>query len=203
MLIRRKISLDYLRNKPNIKLYQNLRFFKINSDTCNLGESYYNNNPEALVLDIGTNNGALLLYAALFPYKKLVGIDINKKGLKIAKKNLKMNKIKNFELIYGNFLDYNFLIKFDKILINPPYFTNQLQSNNKFLMNAKHDNLLPLDLLINKCSKILKDNGSIFIVHRVENLSLLNNEIKKNNLYFKEIKNYNKTFIAEIKRVVE
>ena len=70
-------------------------------------------------------------------------------------------------------------------------------------MNAKHDNLLPLDLLINKCSKILKDNGSIFIVHRVENLSLLNNEIKKNNLYFKEIKNYNKTFIAEIKKVVE
>ena len=203
MFIRRKISLDYFRNKPNIKLYQYLRFFKINSDTCNLGESYYNNNPEALVLDIGTNNGALLLYAALFPYKKLVGIDINKKGLKIAKKNLKMNKIKNFELIYGNFLDYNFLIKFDKILINPPYFTNQLQSNNKFLMNAKHDNLLPLDLLINKCSKILKDNGSIFIVHRVENLSLLNNEIKKNNLYFKEIKNYNKTFIAEIKRVVE
>ena len=71
------IVLDFLPNHENIKLYQDSEMFRINSDTYALGE-FIEVYKEDVVLDVGTNNGALLLYANMFHPKKLMGIDINK-----------------------------------------------------------------------------------------------------------------------------
>ena len=54
------ITLDYLPNHPEIKLYQDDKMIRINTDTQCLGE-FIKVYKEDTVLDIGTNNGALLL----------------------------------------------------------------------------------------------------------------------------------------------
>ena len=45
-----------------------------------------------IVLDIGTNTGALLLYASKFKPKKLIGIDINEKALELAKEKYEIKQ---------------------------------------------------------------------------------------------------------------
>ena len=78
--------LDYLPNHEEIKIYQDDEMFCINTDTMVLGE-FLDIKKKDIVLDIGTNTGALLLYASKFKPKKLIGIDINEKALELAKEN--------------------------------------------------------------------------------------------------------------------
>ena len=58
-------KLDYLCNS-DIKIYQDDDMFKMNSDTRHLGEFLDFKKNDYTILDVGCNNGALLLYA----YKK-------------------------------------------------------------------------------------------------------------------------------------
>ena len=88
------IRLDFLPNKEEIKLYQDDEMFCINTDTQVLGE-FLNIYKQDVVLEIGTNTGALLLYASKFNPKKMIGIDINEKALNLAKKNMELNNITN------------------------------------------------------------------------------------------------------------
>ena len=95
------IHLDFLPNHNDLKLYQDDEMFCINTDTMVLGEflEVYRND---VVLDIGTNTGALMLYASLFNPRRLVGIDINNKALELARKNMELNNVKNYELIHAD-----------------------------------------------------------------------------------------------------
>ena len=54
------LTIDYLPNHKEIKVYQDDTMFRINTDTMVLGE-FLEIYKEDTVLDIGTNNGALLL----------------------------------------------------------------------------------------------------------------------------------------------
>ena len=101
--------LDYLPNHEEIKIYQDDEMFCINTDTMVLGE-FLDIKKKDIVLDIGTNTGALLLYASKFKPKKLIGIDINEKALELAKENTKYHCFLNFCLhIVSCFLGGNYL----------------------------------------------------------------------------------------------
>ena len=79
------LTLDYLPNHIDIKIYQHKKMFRINTDTCLLGE-FLDFKDNLSVLDIGTNNGALLLYSSLLKPKNMVGIDLNSEALELAQK---------------------------------------------------------------------------------------------------------------------
>ena len=97
------LKLCFIPKHEDIKIYQSDELFKINTDTEVLGE-FLNIYREDTILDMGTNTGALLLYANLFNPKKLIGLEINPKALELAKKNLDMNNVKNYELIEGDII---------------------------------------------------------------------------------------------------
>ena len=63
------IRLDYLPYAKDIKIYQDDEIFRINTDTHLLGK-FIDIHRKDVVLDIGTNTGALMLYASLFDPKK-------------------------------------------------------------------------------------------------------------------------------------
>ena len=85
------LTLDYLPKHDNIKIYQSKNMFRINTDTTLLGEFIVIRNNDR-ILDIGTNNGALLIYASLQGRKcELNGIDINKEALEIARNHTSEN----------------------------------------------------------------------------------------------------------------
>ena len=201
------IRQDYIENHKELKIYQDTDMFLINTDTTVLGEfvEVYRNDT---VLDIGTNTGALLLYASRWKPKKLMGIDINSKALELAKKNMELNNINNYELILGNVLETS-ISPVDVIICNPPYFKTEEnnKSNNNYKNLAKHESILNLNNLIKCISKNLIDNGTLYFLYLTSRMDDCLIELRKNNLYPKVIKlvyddnkKYSNVFLVKCKK---
>lgn len=181
------ITLDYL-PKTNIQLYQDDEMIRINTDTEVLGEflEVYRND---IVLDMGTNQGALLLYASRFNPKKLIGLEINQRGCDLAKRNMELNNISNYEIINGDIITYT-STPVDVIICNPPYFKTDPHNkgDNKFLAIAKHEGDLTLDKLIASIKRNLKDNGTLYFLFMTPRLDEVLAELNKNNIIPKVLK---------------
>lgn len=182
------IRLDYIPKHENLKIYQDTDMFLINSDTEALGEfiEVYKNDR---VLDMGTNTGALLLYASLFNPKKLTGLDINERALELAKKNLEYNNINNYELILDNIVTFRHE-PYDVIICNPPYFETKEdnKASNNYMNLAKHESILNLKSLVKSISANLKDNGTLYFLFLTSRMQEVVLELSKNNLTIKEMK---------------
>jgi len=157
-------SLDYLFNS-NIKLYQDDNMFKMNSDTRNLGNFLEFRKNDYTILDVGTNNAALLLYAKLKKSAKhYYGVDINEKALELAKENMLINGVNNFTFINSDFKELK-IEQVDYIVSNPPYFDGEHVSENLDKRRARFAEYLPLEDLIKHSKRLLKDRGSLFLVY--------------------------------------
>lgn len=178
-------TLDYLPN-TDIYLYQDTDMFRINSDTRYLGE-FIKVKKEHVVLDIGTNNGALLLYANRIGCKKLIGVDINGKAIELCEENMKLNKISEYEL-YNCKVQNLDIEKVDVIVCNPPYFNSGRRKANIDLKNARHDDNLNIEDLASSCSRLLKDSGEVFIVYKSSDFINLIECFNKYNFGIREVK---------------
>lgn len=182
------IKKDYLPKHPNIPIYQDDEMFCINTDTMVLGE-FLNIYKNDVVLDMGTNNGALLIYASLFNPKKLIGLEINEKALELAERNLKENNISNYELINDNIITYRGE-EVDVIICNPPYFKTKKEDLclNKYKALAKHETELTLDKLILSIRRNLKNYGTLYFLYLSSRLDEVLDELRKNCFRVKIIK---------------
>ncbi len=174
---------DYL-PKINIKLKQRKDMFRINTDTILLGEFLKVKDNES-ILDIGCNNGALLLYTKDKDVTR-VGIDVLEEALKLAAKNLELNNVKA-NLYHSNVKDFKHE-RFDVIVCNPPYFNNNLINENNLLKYQRHAIDLTLDELIESFNRLLNDNGRIYLVNRAMNYNDINESLIKNKMRIKTVK---------------
>ena len=198
------LRLDYLPNHPELKIYQHKKMIKINTDTQVLGE-FIEVYKEDVVLDIGTNTGALLLYTNMFKPKKLIGLDINEEALKVCEMNMKLHNITNYELICDNAMTY-VGDEVDVIVCNPPYFKTDEsnKSNDKYLNLAKHESEFTLEGMIKTAYKNLKLNGKFYMLFTSQRLSevflLLNKyhfEVKLLKFVYDENKEYSNVFMVK------
>ena len=173
------MTFDYLDGTP-YKIKQNKKMYHFNSDTELLGK-YIDLNNEDLVLDVGTNNGALLCYAALFNPKLLVGIDIFDDVIDLAKYNLEMNDIK--ANLYVSSVQSFMHDPFTAIICNPPYFNSLSEGENKYLLAARHENYFNLDEFFDACNRLLKDEGVIHLVYPYHKINVLIDVASKHNFY--------------------
>ncbi len=90
---------------------------------------YKNKNIKLKILDIGTGSGCIAISLAKeFKNASITAIDISKEALEVAKKNLKIHNCSNqIELKKIDFKNIN--SKFDLIVSNPPYLTNDQFKN--------------------------------------------------------------------------
>lgn len=183
------VTKNYLK-KTNQILYQEVSMYHFNSDTSLLGE-FMEIGHNDTVLDIGCNNGALLLYASIYAPKKLVGVDIYEEVLDIAQMNMIANKVEA-ETYCSKIQDFSYS-QFDKIICNPPYFhsTNtKLMNENKYIRSARHEEYLPMDELFSSVNRLLKDNGKFYYVHRPFELNRIQENLIKNHLRIKRLQIY-------------
>ena len=183
---KKDLTFNYL-NGTEIYLYQREDMFRINTDTALLG-NFLEVHPNEIVLDIGTNNGALLLYASQYEYGKLIGVDIVPDAIDLAKKNLEFNEIENYELHCARVQDLE-LMQVDVIVCNPPYFqTSNNMSANPMMQVAKHETNLPLADLFEIVQKLLKPNGRFYMVQRYSRLMDILDEVIERGLGVVEIR---------------
>lgn len=181
------ITEDYLPKHKEIKVFQDDEMLRINSDTMVLGEflNIYRNDT---VLDMGTNQGALLLYASLFNPKELIGLEINEGAVTLAKKNMEVNNVKA-KIIHGDIITYK-SDPVDVIICNPPYFKTKEDNKgkNSYKALAKHESELTLKVLIESIERNLKDNGTLFFLFLSSRLDEVMIELRKKHLIPKVVK---------------
>lgn len=181
-----KLTYDFLPN-TQIYLHQRKDMFRMNTDTALLGQFMKIKENES-VMDIGTNNGALLLYASLYTKGKLIGVEIQKEAAELAAMNLQAHHL-NYEIIDEDIKNVAHEAV-DVIVCNPPYFrvTNEKQMNEStYKRIARHECYLTLEVLCRKVNELLKEKGRFYLVHRADRLVDICCELRKNQLEVKTL----------------
>lgn len=168
-----KMKNDYLKF-IHYEFSQSDELFHTNSDTAILGMSLESLKGKT-VLDIGTNTGALLLYAHYFKAENLIGVDLNEAALKFAEINLK-RYCDSFKLIHSDLKDLN-MEQVDVIICNPPFFENNHPRQNENYKMAMFEESMPLDVLFEAYRRLLKDNGEIYMIYPADRFFELTQKI--------------------------
>ena len=139
--------------------------YKANTDTAFLG-MFLDTMTNKSVLDIGTNTGALLLYAKYHGAKYLYGVDIHADALKIAQDNLKKYS-DDFKLYHSRIQDLD-IEPVDVVICNPPFFEMNNVTDDDYLKETMFEDSLPLDDLFKALRKFMKDNGEAYILYQAD-----------------------------------
>lgn len=168
-------------------IQQRKDMFRINTDTYALA-SFMMIKKGDTVVDIGTNNGALIVEAARFQPKMLIGIDIFSEAIDLARENIEFHKIENVRFFVSRIQDLS-IEPVNVIVCNPPYFNQTIKKNrnpNPFLEAARHEVYLPLRELLDCVKRDLKDHGRFYLVHRSDRLAEIIIEADKRGLTLKK-----------------
>ena len=179
----------------NLKIIQNKDGFCFGIDAVLLADFAKDIHNNSKVLDLGTGTGIIAtLLCAKTKLSKIYGIDIQKDVCDMASRSIKLNNLHDkFEIINSNIKDLNNIFEeasFDAIVSNPPYKKDNSGIKNEVetKLISRHEITANLEDFINVSSKLLKNNGNIYMVHRPERLSDLFYLFKKYNLEPKKLR---------------
>lgn len=144
--------------------------------------------PVASCLDVGSGTGLLsLIFAQKNPYAIIDAVEIEKNAYEQAKENFSNSKwndrLKIFYTDVKNFISEK---KYDLIISNPPFYENELLSNEKNKNIAKHDEGLTLKDLITIIKTHLAATGYFAILLPYHRIKYFENLADKNNLFSQE-----------------
>lgn len=178
------IKKDYLKYL-NIDLYQDDEMFRYNTDTTILG-GFLDDMPYKTVLDMGTNNGSLLLYANHHKASKLIGVDIFQRALDVAKMNLE-NTGKEYQLINSRIQDLD-IEPVDVVICNPPFFEMNNATDNEYFRAAMFEESLSLEEMFKAFRKNMKDNGIVYCLYPADRFTEFYDMAKKYKLKFMRLR---------------
>lgn len=182
-----ELQKDYFLSEDDV-LFQHPDHFHFNTDTKLLA-GFMKIRKNDAVLDIGTNNGALLYAADKYPVSELVGVEIVEDACVVARKNVKTFFIHPAQIIHSRIQDYEGH-PFDVVVSNPPYFREK-ETNPNIQMTLRQygrvEKNLTLEELVFHAARLLKSNGRFYLVHRPGRLNDIMIECFKNNFRIKTI----------------
>jgi tRNA1Val (adenine37-N6)-methyltransferase len=139
------------------------------------------------ILDIGSGTGLLSLMIAQKSKAKIDAVEIDESSFKQTKENfLESPWNKQLQAVYANVKTWNASVKYDLIISNPPFFENDLKSENKNKNLAKHRDGLTLKELLRSIKNNLETNGNFAVLlpfHRTEYFKAISAE---NNFYLRD-----------------
>lgn len=146
-------------------IHQDRCAMKVGTDGVLLG-SWVDLTNKKKLLDVGTGTGLIaIMMAQRFVDADITAIEIDKDAAIQAKENVQDTPWKDsVEVKHCNFLSYSTTQKFDGIVSNPPYFSNDLISPDKQRTLARHNNHMTYAELINKVASLLSDDGNFSVV---------------------------------------
>lgn len=160
-----------------LKIIQNESFFCFGMDSVLLTDFCRNIKKNSTILDLGCGTGILsILLAAKTKVKKVYGIEIQKEVADMASRSIKLNQLEDtIEIVNENIKDIENEFKknsIDVIVTNPPYKKNGAGIHNieKNKLISRHEIEANLEDFISISSKLLKDHGEFYMVHRPERL---------------------------------
>ncbi len=174
-------------------IHQNKCAMKVCTDACLFGAWIANKassfqSPVSSCLDIGTGTGLHSLMSAQMIPAKINAVEIDKAAAQQPQENFEASPWKGRLNIYNTSIQqfsqssiqpinqstnqsFNHSTKYDLIMSNPPFFENDLKSDNEKRNLALHSAELSLEELLDAINKHLKDEGSFAVLlpyHRTQ-----------------------------------
>lgn len=145
------------------------------------------------IVDFGTNNAAIPLILSRRTNKPIIGVEIQKEAVELAKKNITLNNLDDqIEIVHSDIKEFvNYSIKVGLVVCNPPFFKVDEDSNlndNEFLTIARHEIKINLEEIIKSAAKILDNRGKFAMVHRPQRMIEILNLMQKYDIEPKRIK---------------
>lgn len=135
------------------------------------------------VLDIGTGTGLIaLMMAQRFESCRVDAVEIEDKSCVDATENFENSDwSERLDLHCVSIQDFvkNSRSGYDLIVSNPPYFTNSLKSPDKNRTTARHNESLPLEVLVECSQNLLNKEGALAVVLPLEEGQRLINMAQK------------------------
>ena len=179
----------------NMKIIQNKEYFNFSLDSIMLPNFIHFNKSIKTIIDFCTGNAPIPLVLSTKCDAKIIGVEIQKEIYDLANDSVKINKLEKQITIINE--DVNNLLKIydsdsiDMITCNPPYFKINdftLRNNSIIKTNARHETLINIEQICNISKKLLKNNCSLYLVHKTDRLSEIFQSLKNNNLEPKRLR---------------
>ena len=178
-----------------LKIVQNKNYFNFSLESVVLPRFCEIKSGKIKIMDLCTGNAPIPLVLSTRTNQEIIGVEVQKEIYDLAVDSVKINnldnqiKILNMDIkdIFNKFETDSF----DLVTCNPPYFKVSEYSNlndNKVKSIARHEILVTLDEIVSISRKILKNGGSLVIVHRADRFAELLLTLKKNNFEAKRVR---------------
>ncbi len=168
-----KINENYLLDKK-VKIYQPEGYYKASSDAVWVASAINKLKKGDKILDVGSGGGAVsLCLAERFKNNEIqiTGIELQKVLAESAQKSAEEN---GFDFLdFENYDIFNCKMKpcsFDHVITNPPYAEEDMPSPNSSKATAHNFQKNGLESWLKFCIKMLKPQGSFYIINRAEAL---------------------------------
>ncbi len=179
----------------NLKIIQKNDGFCYGIDSVLLSDFAKNIKNNSNVIDLGTGTGILgFLLIAKTKVNSVTGVEIQSEIADMANRSIAMNKLENkFEIINCNINELDKRLKidsYDAIITNPPYkkINSGKINENEIKLISRHEIKACLEDFIKISFKMLKDKGTLYMVHRAERLVDIMYEMRKYKMEPKRIR---------------
>jgi len=178
----------------NLKIVQNSNYFNFSLESVMIPRfCVLKNNMK--IIDFCTGNAPIPMILSTLTDSNIIGVELQKEIYNLAVQSIKINNLEDrITLLNMNVLDIFNVYEtdsFDLITCNPPYFrVNEFSNlnNNMIKSIARHEIEIKLEDICRISKKLLKNNGSLVLVHRTDRLSEIINMLLKYNLQPKRIR---------------
>lgn len=178
-----------------LKIIQNKDGFCFGMDSVLLSDFAKEIKKSSTILDMGTGTGILaILLSAKTQDTKITGVEIQPEVAQMAQRSVELNQLEErINILCEDIKKLKEIYEagsFDAIVTNPPYKkkgTGGMNENEAKLI-SRHEITASLEDFISIASYLLKDQGSIYMVHRPERLADIMVNLRKYKLEPKVIK---------------
>lgn len=178
----------------NLKIIQNKNGFCFGMDSVLLSDFAKEIN-NSKVIDLGTGTGILpILLSAKTKNTQFVGVEIQQEVAEMANRSVYLNNLQNrIEIINDNIKNLKnkySTCTFDAVISNPPYKKEGTGMKNvqENKLISRHEITANLEDFIEVSKYLLKDKGSLYLVHRPERLVDILYVLRKYKIEPKKIK---------------
>jgi tRNA1Val (adenine37-N6)-methyltransferase len=145
-------------------IHQDRCAMKVCTDACILGASVLIGKNVRRILDIGSGTGLLSLMVAQRCSAEIVGVEVNEQAAHQSKENINASFAKDRITIYHQSIQQfarETADRYDLIISNPPFFSNNFLSDNRDYNIACHSELLSLKELLGVSIHLLEEHGNM------------------------------------------
>ena len=178
----------------NLKIVQNNEYFNFSLESI-LIPRFCILKKKMKIIDFCTGNAPIPLVLSTLTDSEVIGVEVQKEIYALATESVKINGLEERISILNEDVkklpDLFETDTFDLITCNPPYFKVNESSNlndNYIKTVARHEVMLTLNDIFAVSRKLLKNNGSLVMVHRTDRLSEILTLMTNNNLQPKRIR---------------